>query len=120
MLICPPSPSTNCFATNSLIPVPTVSRVVKKASDTFGKTSDAMEGCGSEKPGKTLRAKDLSQGREQANHYSTDQKPDNESIHLGLIRFVGFLNQAEGNFLSLASQQLVLFSLKSVVIHKKI
>ena len=37
MLIRPPCPSTNCFATNSPIPVPTVVRVVKKASKTFGK-----------------------------------------------------------------------------------
>ncbi len=34
MLIHPPCPSTNCFATNSPIPLPTVVRVVKKASKT--------------------------------------------------------------------------------------
>src|ERR1700684_1309975 len=38
----------------------------------------------------------------------------------GLSRLVSFLDQAESNFLSLASQQFVLFTLKSVVIHKEI
>jgi len=43
-----------------------------------------------------------------------------ESVNPGLSRFVSFLDQAESYFLSLASQQLVLLSLKPVVIHKEI
>ena len=40
--IWPPGPSTNCFATNNPMPVPTVLRVVKKASNTFWRCSAAI------------------------------------------------------------------------------
>ena len=40
--LAPPWPSTNCFATNKPMPVPTVLRVVKKASNTFDKCSAAI------------------------------------------------------------------------------